>query len=183
MLTGEKVYLRLMEERDIPYKVKWINNPEIRTTLNFDYPISELGTRKWLNTVSTNPSRKDFIIVHRVKNQPIGYTGLINIDTKSSKAEIYTGIGEKQFQGKGLAYESRIVLLRYAFFELSLNKVYAYNWVENDAIVHLNKKVGFKIEGTLKEDIFSHGELRDRYIMSIFKRDFLKKYPCSRDIY
>ena len=31
MLIGEQVYLRLMEDKDVPYKVKWINNPGIST--------------------------------------------------------------------------------------------------------------------------------------------------------
>src|SRR5699024_10331414 len=124
MLANNRIYLRLMEESDVPFKVKWINDPEVRSTLNFEYPLSEIGTKKWLNAVSGDSSRKDFFVCDVVNNQPIGYGGLINIDYKNSKAESYMGIGEKSYHGKGIGYEIRKTILDYAFGELNLSKVY-----------------------------------------------------------
>src|SRR5699024_1089041 len=158
MLNGKQIYLRLMEEKDVSYKVKWINNHEFRHTLNFDYPLSEISTQKWLHSVSGDSSRKDFIVCHKDNDEPIGYCGLIGIDNKNSKAESYMGIGNLEFQGKGIGYDIRKVLLNYAFDELGLNKVYAYVWKENTPMLNLNEKVGFQIEGLLRQDIFSHGE-------------------------
>jgi len=172
MLIGEQVYIRLMEDRDVPYKVKWINNPEIRHTLNFEYPISEIGTRKWLNAIAGNPKRKDFIVCDKENNEPIGYGGFIGIDVKNGKAESYMGIGEKNLHGKGIGLEVRKILLDYAFQELNLNKVYAYVWEKNTPMVKLNEKVGFQIEGLLRQDILSHGQKRDRYIMGILKEEY-----------
>ncbi len=173
MLEGERIYLRLMEERDIPYKVKWINDPEVRRTLNFDYPVSEVGTKQWLNKVALDGSRKDFIVFLKDQDIPIGYGGFLNIDIKNSKAESYMGIGDKECWGKGYAKEVRKVLLEYAFEELGLNRIYSYVWSENEKMINLNKSVGFEIEGLLKADMYSHGEYRDRYIMGILKEYFL----------
>lgn len=175
MIEGDLVYLRLMEEKDIIYKVNWVNDPDVRRTLNFDFPISEIGTKQWLYKVSMDASRKDFIVCTIIDNKPIGYAGFINIDLKNSKAESYMGIGEKQYWGKGYAKDIRRILLEYAFKELGLNKVYSYIWVENKKMINLNKSMGFKIEGTLEKDVFSHGEFRDRVIMSILKTNYLTK--------
>jgi len=174
MLIGEQVYLRLMEDNDVPYKVKWINDPEIRHTLNFEYPISEIGTRKWLNSVAGNPNRKDFIVCNKENDEPIGYGGFIGIDIKNSKAESYMGIGVKNLHGKGIGLEIRKLLLDYAFLELGLNKVYAYVWKENKPMIKLNEKVGFQIEGLLREDVLSHGEKRDRHVMGILKEEYIQ---------
>lgn len=174
MLDGNNIYIRLMEEKDIPYKVKWINNPKFRHTLNFNYPISEIGTKKWLNSVASDSSRRDFIVCLTDSDEPIGYGGFIGIDYKNSKAESYMGIGNLSYQGKGLATEIRELLLDYAFDELILNKVYAYVWKENKPMISLNEKVGFKIEGLLREDILSHGERRDRYIMGILRDEYFE---------
>lgn len=174
MLSGKKCYLRLMEEKDIPFKVKWINNPEVRSTLNFDYPVSEVATKKWLNNACTNPSRKDFFICDKRTDEPIGFGGLIGIDYKNSKAESYMTIGELSYQGKGYGTEIRKLILDYAFKELNLNKVYAYVWEKNAPMYNLNRKVGFQEEGLLKEDILSHGELRNRYVMGVMRNDYLK---------
>ena len=173
MLSNEQVYLRLMEEKDVPYKVKWINNPEFRHTLNFDYPLSEISTKKWLHNVAGNSTRKDFIVCDIESDKPIGYGGLIGIDYKNGKAESYMGIGDQSYQGKGIGYEIRKILLDYAFTELNMNKIYAYVWKENSPMITLNEKVGFQIEGLLRQDILSHGEKRDRYIMGILKEEYV----------
>lgn len=172
MLIGEHIYLRLMEERDVPCKVKWANDPEVRRTLNFDYPISEVATKQWLNKVALDSSRKDFIVCLIKEDTPIGYGGFLNIDIKNSKAESYMAIGDKNYWGKGYAKELRKLLLKYAFNEIGLNKVYSYVWSQNEKMINLNKMIGFKIEGLIRADVFSHGEYRDRHIMGILKEDY-----------
>lgn len=173
MLMGEFIYLRLMEERDISYKVKWINDPEVRRTLNFDYPVSEIGTKHWLNKVALNSSRRDFIVCLKENDLPIGYGGFLNIDIKNSKAESYMAIGDKDYWGKGYAKEIRQLLIEYAFKEVGLNRVYSYVWTENKKMINLNKSIGFEVEGLLRNDMFSHGEYMSRYIMGILKEDYL----------
>lgn len=172
MLVGERLYLRPMEAKDVPYRVKWINDPVVRRTLNFDYPISEIGTQQWLQRVASDSNRKDFIACRIADDTPIGYAGFLNIDWKARKAESYFGIGEPSEWGKGYGTEMRRIQLRYAFTELGLNRVYAYVWTENEAMIALNMKVGFTIEGRLRQDVYSHGEYRDRYIMSMLREDY-----------
>lgn len=172
MIIGERIYLRLMEEKDVIYKVGWINDPDVRKSLNFDYPISEVGTKQWLYRVASDNSRKDFIVCMRENDLPIGYCGFLNIDIKNSKAESYMGIGDKKHWGKGLGNEIRELLLEYGFNELSLNKIYSYVWADNEKMLELNKKFGFIVEGLLRQDIFSHGNRRDRYIMGILKKEY-----------
>ncbi len=174
MLLGDRIYLRLMEEKDIPYKVKWINDPDVRRTLNFDYPISEIGTKQWLNKVVLDGSRKDFIVYLIENDKPIGYAGFLNIDLRASKAEIYIGIGEKKYWGKGLAQEITAVQLEYGFSELGLNKLYIYSWVDNKKMIFIYEKFGFKGEGILRQDVFSHGEFRDRVVMGLLREEYLK---------
>ncbi|MCR2045369.1 GNAT family N-acetyltransferase [Anaerosalibacter massiliensis] len=175
MLKSDRIYLRLMEERDIPFKVRWINDSDVNATLNFDYPISEIGTRNWLNKAAANSSRKDFIVCLRENDRPIGYGGLLDIDIKNSKAESYMGIGETDCWGKGYAREIRTIILEYAFMQLGLNKVYSYVWEENKKMIKVNERAGFKVDGKLREDVFSHGEYRSRLIMSILKSEYMKK--------
>lgn len=174
MLVGKRLYLRLIEERDIPHKVRWINDPEVRATLNFDYPISEVGTRQWLYKIASDRSRREFIICLKDCDEQIGYAGLLDIDRRNSKAELYMGIGERDHWGKGYATEARELQLQYGFVELGLNRLYAFNWVHNEKVLALNKKFGFRVEGTLRQDVFSHGEFRDRLIMGLLKTDYLR---------
>src|SRR5690625_1072115 len=103
-----------MEESDVAYKVSWFNDEEVRRTLNVDFPISIVGTKKWLQNNSTNSTRRDFIICTTKDELPIGYCGLVNIDLKNLKAESYLGIGNKKYWGLGHASEARKLILDYA---------------------------------------------------------------------
>lgn len=47
MLRGEKVYLKLIEEKDLEKRVEWINDPQIQNTLNYDVPTSLSKTKAW----------------------------------------------------------------------------------------------------------------------------------------
>lgn len=172
MLSAENTYIRLMEESDVSHKVDWFNDKEVRRTLNVEFPISVLGTKKWLHNVTTNPTRKDFIICSKENDVPIGYCGLVNIDLKNSKAESYLGIGNKDYWGKGHGSESRRLILDYAFDELALNKVYSFVWAENETMQHINKKVGFVIEGSLRDDVYYQGKYRDKVLMGVLRDEY-----------
>lgn len=166
MIAGQRVYLRLMEEQDVPFKVKWINDPDIHKTLNCDYPISVTGTTQWLRRVREDDSRRDFIICLIDQDRPIGYAGLLEIDRRNRKAEAYIGLGERDCWGKGYARETLELLKTNAVRELGLHRIYLYTWILNTRMIALAEICGFQIEGTLRADIFTHEEFRDRVLMS-----------------
>ena len=173
MLMGEKIYLRLMEEKDISSKVRWINDPEVRKTLVLDYPISEVGTKQWLHSIASDKTRKDFIVCLSENDLSIGFGGFVNIDYKNRKAETYMTVGQKEYWGKGYAGDIKKTLLEYAFEEMGLNRVYSCVWAENEKMISLNHKFGFESEGVLREDVFVHGEYRDIIFMALLKRDYI----------
>ena len=173
MIFGKDIFLRLMEEKDIPLKVNWVNDEEIRETLISDF-ISESGTKAWFKKVIADNSRKEFFICLRDNNIPIGFTSLKNIDLTNSKAELSMLIGEKQFWGKGYAKEARRLIVSYGFSKIGLNKIYTYNWVENFKIIGLNKKLGFKVDGVLRKEIFFNGAFRDMAVMSVLKDEWMQ---------
>ena len=76
-------------------------------------------------------------------------------------------------QGQGLATEATQGLIKFAFFKLGLNKIYATVDPENFPAIRVLEKSGLKKEGHLKEDILIRGNYRDSILMSILKRTFL----------
>jgi len=174
MIIGNNIYLRLMEDYDIPLKVKWVNDEQIRNLLISDY-ISETKTKKWLDEIYKYNTRKEFMICLKATNEAIGFTSLKNIDLLNSKAELSMLIGCKELWGKGYAKEARRMIINYAFNEIGLNKIYTFNWSKNKKIINLNQKLGFKIDGILRSDIFFKGEFRDMLVMSLLKGDWERK--------
>ena len=172
-ITGNKVYLRGVETTDLKKRVKWINDPSIQRTLNFQFPMSEIKAEKWLNTVASDMTRRDFSIVTREADEYIGFGGLLSIDVLVRKAELYVAIGDAKYRGKGgYGTDTCVLLTRYGFMELGLNRIYAYFLTFNYASRRMFEKAGWSVEGVLRQDLFAHGEMRDRTVVSILKSDW-----------
>ncbi|WP_423149299.1 GNAT family N-acetyltransferase [Rubrolithibacter danxiaensis] len=175
MIEGNEIYLRPMEISDVQFKVNWINDNDVRKSLIiFDYPISAIATEQWLRKVSTDSSRKDFIVCLKSNNTPIGFAGLKSIDYKNLKAESYMGIGAKEYWGKGYGFDIKKTILIYSFDYLRLNKIYSHHLSDNMPMININLKLGGQMEGTLRQDVFTNGGLKDRVIISVLKHEMVR---------
>lgn len=163
--------IRKFEEKDIPYKVKWINDESNNKYLHYDLPLREDKTLVWFRTVMDRTDRADYTITYG--GEPVGLIGLLNIDRKNRKAEYYICIGERQYKRKGIAYTATKILLDYAYNELSLNKIYLYTEIDNISAQKLFEKVGFKKEGLLREDLIYNGRKIDRYVYGLLVQDYI----------
>lgn len=164
-----EITIRPFSKEDIPLKVKWINDPENNRYLHYNVPISIAGTEKWFESHIGDTHRFDATI--EADGNPCGTIGLLSIDFLNSKAEYYIAMGETELKGKGISTCASRLILEYAFNGLGLNKVYLYTETENIIAQRLFEKVGFKKEGCLKDDLFSHGKFVDRFIYGITKAD------------
>ncbi len=173
-----RVTIRKFEREDIPKKVEWINNPENNQFLHYDLPLEIEKTERWFDA---NEGRKDrFDAIIEADGVPCGTIGLLSIDTKNLKAEYYIAMGETSLKGKGVSTKASILLLKYAFNILGLNRVYLYTETENIPAQKLFEKIGFIKEGCIRDDIMSHGKLADRIAYGITNSDFLLKYKRNQ---
>lgn len=160
-----KIKIRKFNEKDIPYKVKWINDERNNTYLHYDLPLKEDKTLVWFKNNKDRTDRLDLTITFN--NKPAGVIGLLNVDSINRKAEYYICIGEEKYKGKGLAYNASKLLFEYACNELNLNKIYLYTEVNNIAAQRLFKKIGFVREGLLRQDLIYNNNKIDRYIYGL----------------
>jgi len=159
------ISIRKFEEKDIPYKVKWINNENNNKYLHYDLPLREDKTLIWFRRIQNRTDRLDFTIIY--SDEPVGLIGLLNIDKKNKKAEYYICLGEEKYKRKGIAYAASMLLIDYAYNELYLNKIYLYTETSNSKAQILFEKIGFKKEGLLKNDLIHNGRKIDRYIYGL----------------
>lgn len=164
-----KLKIKDFTKTDIKNKVDWVNDPENNEFLHYDLPLEYDNTLNWFNNKSSN--RYDGVIQY--EGIPVGLIGLLNIDNKTHKAEIYILIGNHNYKNKGIAYNSIKQLLEKGFIDFSLNKIYLYTETKNVAAQKLFEKVGFKKEGLHKDDVVNkYKVLVDRYSYAILKDDF-----------
>lgn len=170
MMQDVRITIRKFEKSDIPKKVEWINNPENNRFLHYNIPLSVEGTERWFDSHDGETTRYDAVI--EADGVPVGTIGLLSIDRKNSKAEYYIAMGETSYKGKGVAKEASKLILAYGFEELGLNRIYLFTEVDNIAAQKLFERVGFKREGILKQDVYSHGAFADRIAYGFLKEEW-----------
>ena len=160
-----------MEKSDIKLKVEWFNDPEINKTLVVTERFELEKSIQWFKTAGKDPSRRDFVIEND-QGESIGLVGLMHIDNTHSTAEIYIVIGRKDYWGKGVMLEAESLLIGWAFENLELYKICAPSLAENVASIITMKKLGFKIEGTLRKDKFLNGKRVDMMQLGLLHDEF-----------
>lgn len=124
ILYGEKIYLRPISEDDTCNIIKWRNESFVRNMfLNRDL-LTEDMHNKWLRNIIERHNVIQFIIYIKLDNRPIGSVFLKNIDINEGIAEYGNFIGEEDCLGKGYGSDAGKTLVRYAFEELGLKKIY-----------------------------------------------------------
>lgn len=168
-----EIYLRKFNETDIPYKVKWINDPDNNKYLHYDLPLREDKTKTWYENIKNRTDRADYTIIYN--NERAGLIGLLNIDETNKKAEYYICMGGKKFKGKGIAYHATIELIKLANIRHGLQRLYLFTEKDNIPAQKLFEKVGFEKEGLLKNDLIYNGKKIDRYIYGLDIEKYLKE--------
>ena len=174
MLRGEKVYLKLIEEADMYNRAKWINDMDIQDTLNYDMPTSVSKTMAWFHKIQLDNTRREFSIFTVTDDKYIGFCGILNIQVPVMKGELHCVIGDKEYQHGGYGTEAYKLLTNFGFTELGLNRIYGYQLTHNYAAHRVVEKLGWKREGLLRQDIFSHGVIKDQYIVAITRTDWIE---------
>lgn len=81
--------------------------------------------------------------------------------------------------GKGIGTEATALLTDYAFNRLNAHRVWLGVNVENEAAVKCYRKVGYREEGRLRDEIYSHGSYRDVFRMSILEHEWRTRRSLS----
>jgi RimJ/RimL family protein N-acetyltransferase len=173
ILKGKKVILRPLRNSDGPYFVQWLKDPDVNkfTTRR---PISIRGWGKKM--IKQNEFIKNFAIDTKDKNL-IGSISLYNINKHDKNATISILIGDKNYWGKGYGTDAMITLVDYAFSKLKLHKmnleegVYEYN----KRAISLYRKLGFKNEGVIRENVLYKGKFYNTVNMGILRSEWVKK--------
>ena len=170
-IEGKNVRLRPMEESDVQLKIDWFNDPEINKTLVVTEKFELEKSIQWFKKAVKDPSRCDFVIETDL-GEPIGLVGLVHIDNIHSTAEIYLVIGDKSYWGKGVMLEAEKLLIGWAFDKFDLQKITAPSLAENVASIVTMKKLGFKIEGTLRQEKYLQGKRVDIIQFGLLRDEF-----------
>jgi RimJ/RimL family protein N-acetyltransferase len=174
LICGKKVRLRPIEESDLALMVQWFNDPEIAQLVGgWDFPISLAQQKEWYRS-SLSDRRTQRWIIEDFEGNPLGLTGLWDIDWHNRQALNAVKLGNTDMRGKGYGTDVIMTVMAYSFFQVGLNRLWGeiidYNIGSYMAYV---KNCGWKVEGKLRESVFRDGVYHDQYRVAILKDEFI----------
>jgi ribosomal-protein-serine acetyltransferase len=101
----------------------------------------------------------------------VGSVGLVKLDWSSKYAEIGYWIA-KDFEGRGLITRSCRALIDYAFEQLGINRVEIRCATENARSRAIPEKLGFQLEGVLRQSIWRHERFYDVAIYGVLAEEW-----------
>ena len=170
-LTGKTIILRRLAKADLELKIRWYNDPQVNQFLLLPERLVLDKTLKWFDTITQNESRLD-LVVENSHSEPIGIGGLVNIDKINRTAESFIVIGETDYWGKGVMFEALELLLTWSFENLNLDKIWALALPTNIASIITMKKLGYQVEGKLREEKYVNGKRVDLLRLGLLRKDF-----------
>ncbi len=140
---SKRLYLRPFLKSDLPYVLRWMNNPEVTQFLARRYPVTESEEIRWIEQAHERaPADQALMIVRKGgvpnKDQPIGVMGLHKVDLINRHATTGAAIGEPECWNKGYGQEAKMLLLEYAFEQLNLRQVYSHVMAGTASAVAIN---------------------------------------------
>lgn len=159
--------MRAVRKEDLELFLQWRSESSagLRTGHR---PLTSLNQEEFFKKLSFDNDMIVFTVC--TDEEPVGYVQLYPIDWKNRNAEVGIIMGRKR-QGQGLGKETLRLIVDYGFKTLNLKRIYAEIYSYNKNSIKLFEKIGFKLEGKLREHHYWNGKFHDSLIYSILRSE------------
>jgi UDP-4-amino-4,6-dideoxy-N-acetyl-beta-L-altrosamine N-acetyltransferase len=165
--------IRKIESKDLEILRMWRNSDFVRSKMFNKSLITEEQQQNWF-VGRDESTRIDFIIENR-DGLPIGSTYIFDISQEHKRAEWGFYLGCEEFTKGGHALDAMILIYKYGFEQLNLEKIYCQTLSSNLKVVNMHKTFGLAEEGVLKRHYFIEGDWDDVFFMSLYRGQYTEK--------
>ena len=179
-IEGVKISLRAVAIEDCnDTYLTWLNNPNVNGFLETRWSTQTLDVIKSFveGIRQSNHSYLFAITIREGANGGTRHIGNIKIGPINpfyAYADISYFIGEEDCWGKGIATEAISLVCKFGFEELGLHKIQAGVFGKNIGSIKALKRVGFKNEGCLREQLFTFDNVDDHLYFGILREELME---------
>jgi RimJ/RimL family protein N-acetyltransferase len=177
MILGQRVRLRPVEKDDLPRFVKWFGDPELRSYLAAHLPLGQVQEERWFERNLGQGSEQTWAIEAEPADAVgpwvhIGSCGYHEVEWRHRVGTVGILIGARDYWGKGYGTDAMQTLVAWGFYTLNLNRVQLHVYSDNERAIRSYQKVGFLIEGRLRQANYYNGAYRDTIVMGVLREDW-----------
>jgi RimJ/RimL family protein N-acetyltransferase len=171
-LIGSAVRLRPVNRDDLQLFVRWYSDPDVLRWLHLsEMPLPTLDSESQRLEAHLRDSHRRSWIIEDLTGRAIGNVGLAGIDDVHLRAELFISIGEKDHWSGGYGTDAVRLVLRFAFEELALKRVWLIADADNPRAIRCYEKCGFQHEGVLRGHRLRYGKPLDMVMMAVLEDD------------
>ena len=151
---------------------RWHNDPDLYRTVSTFHYVSHATDEEWLRKKQTFSTEEVNLAICLTSNlQHIGNIYLRKIDWIPRHAELFIWIGEPDQRSKGYGQAAIRLLIKHAFEDLGLRRMYLTVVEDNRPAIRAYEKCGFILEGKLRKHFFAGGKFHDLLVMGLCAED------------
>lgn len=150
----------------------WANDADVTRFLSWQAHQNITDTENivnlWLSEYNCM-DRYNWVIVHKITNEPIGNISVVRFNASSEYAEVGYCLGKKWW-GRGFMTEALGAVTDYLINTVGFHSVRACHAVKNPASGRVMEKCGYMYEGTFRDYFKAHdGKFLDLKFYSYLK--------------
>lgn len=166
--------IRPVERQDLVFLRDLANDPVVReNVVGWDWPLSLAGQELWFaKGIDTNTTRR--FIIENGDGEPIGLTGLWNINWQNGTATMAVKLGgNKSVRGRGYGKRTVWTMMDFAFNDVGLRRLHSTILEFNQAsLTTFIEKSGWKREGVARQHVWRNGEYWDVIHIAILRNEY-----------
>ena len=174
VLETKRLFLRPWEEADAEACYKYAKDPRVGPAAGWPVHTSVENSRQIIRDILIAP--EVYAIVLKETGLPVGSVGLHRNDLAKKKDDEELGywLGVP-YWGRGIVPEAARELLRHAFEELKLARIWCACFDGNGRSGRVQEKLGFVYQRTIEEDAIPQGsETRKTHISLLTKEQWFR---------
>lgn len=170
MIRGEKVYLRVVTEADLPLLNAWSNDIDFNSEYNsFGLQQANAMEKHFAEHGLLSPQQGELLIVTSNNDDIIGSISYRQVRYGPNEGSVAFNIGisiAAKHRGKGYGVEAQKLLTSYLFSTYPVMRIEASTDRENIAEQRALEKAGFTREGVLRQAQWRTGQWHDLVVYS-----------------
>ena len=168
-----RIILRALEKDDMELLRETVNDPEMeRMVVGWSFPVSKSQQRAWYERIMGDPRNQRFAVEYN--GQFVGISTLTDIDLKNRSAFHGVKLTQDAPKGKGIGFDAVVAVMKYAFEELQLNRLYGGILEYNVPSQKLYAKCGWVEEGRYRQCVFKDNAYYDEIPVAILRSEYFE---------
>jgi RimJ/RimL family protein N-acetyltransferase len=178
---GAKIRLRAIEPSDAETFHRWNLDSERARQLDFVWPPTSLALSQSWTAEAAKRKLDDGAfhwVIENCQGEPVGTISTHDCEPRNGSFSYGVDVAEEH-RGRGYAAEGILIVLRYYFEELRYHKAAVGIHSYNAASIRLHEKLGFVLEGRMREAVYTYGQYFDLLWFGMTANEYRMRWGCS----